>query len=250
MTMYYFGKIVGYIISPFSIALMGLLICILLKWRGWRHWKLVGLFSICWLWAWSTFFMVRMVGAPLESGYLINNRAPKAEMLPQADVIFLLGGGMWRSTNISGIGEMMSSADRVWCAARLFNHGKARKLLVTGNGVEASTWPLLRDFGVPREAVIFDERPRNTEEEAKIVSEYRYESVLVVTSAWHMKRTLLMFEKYASDVKAMPAAVDFENSMVATKGAALSDFMPSATALSMNSVAFHEWLGYLLHKIF
>ena len=64
--------------------------------------------------------------------------------------------------------------------------------------------------------------------------------VLLVTSAWHMKRARMMFEKYAKGVEVVCAPADFEMSMVAKKGWSV---LPDAYSLHLNSVAFHEWVG-------
>ena len=64
--------------------------------------------------------------------------------------------------------------------------------------------------------------------------------VLLVTSAWHMKRARMMFEKYAKGVEVVCAPADFEMSMAAKKGWSV---LPDAYSLHLNSVAFHEWVG-------
>ena len=74
--------------------------------------------------------------------------------------------------------------------------------------------------------------------------------VLVVTSAWHMKRTMLMYEKYAPDVEAIPAPCDFENTLGADKIGGWASLLPAPEAFLGNSVAFHEWLGYFGYKWF
>lgn len=198
-----------------------------------------------WLWLWATPLMSRIVGASLERPYLVDGRVPRIESFPQADAILLLGGGMGADTNLSSYAEMWTSADRVWQAARLYKAGKALRVIATGGGVVDSTAGLLFDFGVPKEAVIFDEAPRNTEEEAKAAAKRKDKTVLVVTSAWHMKRALLMFSKYAPAVKAIPAPADFENSLAGVDSCSFLDLIPSPPSLMWNTVTFHEWLGII-----
>ena len=72
--------------------------------------------------------------------------------------------------------------------------------------------------------------------------------VLVVTSAWHMKRTMLMYQKYAPNVEAIPAPCDFENTMAIEKVPGWSRFLPDPAAFMANGIAFHEWLGYFGYK--
>lgn len=73
--------------------------------------------------------------------------------------------------------------------------------------------------------------------------------ILLVTSAWHMKRARMMFEKYAKDVEVACAPADFEMSMAAKWKFSLELVMPSGYAFMLNSVAFHEWVGIVGYKI-
>lgn len=189
------------------------------------------------------------MGFGLEEEFLVDDKIPKLDSYPNADAILLLGGSMGCDTNICDTAEMWSSADRVWQAARLFKVGKADKIIVTGGGVVASTKALLLDFGVPGDAIIFDETPRNTEEEARAAAMRGDRRVIVVTSAWHMKRAMMMFDKYAPDVDAIPAPADFENTLASARAISYWDFIPNPAALAANSIAFHEWLGILAYRI-
>ena len=177
-------------------------------------------------------------------------------------------------TNLSPYAEMWTSADRVWQAARLYKAGKASKIIATGDYAKDTTLPLLKAFGVGEEAVSFLDA-RTTEEEAKGIRELfsrververvdvsrkerkerkddsRVEGgevkVLLVTSAWHMKRARLMFEKYAPEIEVICAPADFENSITAWRGVSL---IPDFNVFALNSVAFHEWVGIIGYIIF
>ena len=188
------------------------------------------------------------MGAALEVEFLVDGRVPPVESLPQADLIELHGGGMGLATNIGYRAEMWSNADRVWYAARIWKAGKAPKILVTAPNSDLTTGGLLADLGVPEEAIVYDLKPRNTEEEAKCVSANGVKSALVVTSAWHMKRTMLMYQKYAPNVKAIPAPCDFEFTLGTFNVGGWTSLLPAFAVFSGNSIAFHEWLGYLGYK--
>ena len=246
--MYYINKIIGFLISPIGIAIAGgilALICARLKKVDFAKW--IGSLTVVWLWLWMTPLMTRFVGAPLEREFLICGRVPVVESFPEADAIVVLGGSMGSDTNLSGYAEMSTSADRVWQAARLWKAGKAPKIIATGDGARESTLGLLKDFGVDEKCVEFLDA-RNTEEEARVVSGQELgvsgqsvkPKVLLVTSAWHMKRARMMFEKYAKGVEVVCAPADFEMSMAARKGWSV---LPDAYSLHLNSVAVHEWVG-------
>ena len=74
--------------------------------------------------------------------------------------------------------------------------------------------------------------------------------VLLVTSAWHMKRARLMFEKYASEIEVVCAPADFENTFTAEKTPLFKMVLPDSNVFMLNSVAFHEWVGIVGYKVF
>ena len=288
--MYTLNKIVGYMISPAGFGMALVAAAVLARVLGRRRlagWAVV--LALANFWIWSTPWMTQWMGAALEAEFLVDGRVPEVESFPRADLIELHGGGMGVVTNFSPYAEMWNGADRVWHAARLWREQVKRrkekgesadvKILVTSAGTDLSTGPLLEDLGVPKEAIIYDFGPRNTEEEAKAVGglfstsrtervsaerkpdrgrreaeapeeELQAARVLVVTSAWHMKRTMLMYQKYAPNVEAIPAPCDFENTMVMAKTSDWALFLPDPAAFMENSVAFHEWLGYFGYKWF
>ena len=248
--MYHINKIVGFVASPIGGVIAGLicvLICAKLKRRRLVKW--IGGLTVIWLWLWMTPIMTWVVGVPLEREFLVDGRVPMVETFPKADAIVLLGGAMGIETNLSSYAEMWPGADRVWQTARLYKTGKAQQVIATGNGARDSTLPLLKDFGVPSECVVFHDA-RNTEEEAKNVNKMGYKRILLVTSAWHMKRARLMFKKYAPDVDVVCAPADFENSIVAARPFSFTDFLPDPGAFMGNSVALHEWVGIVGYKLF
>ena len=269
--MYTLNKVVGYLISPAGFGIMLVSTAVLARVLGRR--RLAGwavLLALANFWIWSTPWMTQRMGAALEAEFLVDGRVPGVELLPPADAIVLHGGGMGLATNIGYQAEMWSNADRVWHAARLWrDQGERRrekgesaeiKILVTSAGTDLSTGPLLADLGIPKDAIIYDFGPRNTEEEAKAIARMfecsecsnaeKASKVLVVTSAWHMKRTMLMYQKYAPNVEAIPAPCDFENTIRCMEPIGIVDFIPSPWALLMNCVSFHEWVGIWGYKLF
>ena len=248
--MYYINKIVGFLVSPIGGAIAGgiaAVVCARLGRKCLAKW--LGGLMVAWLWLWMTPIMTWVVGVPLEREFLVDGRVQTVETFPEADVIVLLGGSMGIETNLSSYAEMGPSADRVWQSARLYKAGKAPIVIATGNSAIDTTLPLLKDFGLPGGIVSFHDA-RNTEEEAKLVERMGYKKILLVTSAWHMKRARLMFEKYAPSVEVVCAPADFENSMVAARPFSFLDFLPDPGVFMGNSVALHEWVGIAGYKLF
>ena len=207
--------------------------------------------------------MCRWIGGSLERGWPV----VMAEDAPKADAIVLLGGGMGANPRVYPYAEMWGGADRVWHAARLYNAGKAPMIIPTGCGERESSFPLLRDFGVPESAIIIEDAARNTEENARFVEKLinsRVEhvervdekaveackpKVLLVTSAWHMSRSVLMYKKYAPSLEIIPAATDYEVRVRVGHPFELGDLWPSADYLHGNTAMFKEWLGYWGYRL-
>ena len=256
--MYCINKIVGFLVSPIGIAIFGgffALMCAKREHRRAAKW--LGGLTVAWLWLWMTPIMTWIVGVPLEREFLVDGKVPVVETFPKTDAIVLLGGSMGVETNLSSYAEMWTSADRVWQAARLYKAGKSTKIIATGDHAVDSTLGLLLDFGVAKDDVCFMDA-RNTEEEAKGIREMLERSgvinssstgskVLLVTSAWHMKRARMMFEKYAPDIEIVCAPADFENSMTAKRGFSI---VPDVNVFTLNSIAFHEWVGIVGYTLF
>ena len=245
--MYYVNKIVGFLVSPIGGAIAGGVIAVVCARLGRKRLaKWIGGLTLALLWLWMTPIMTWVVGVPLEREFLVDGKVPAVESFPEADAIALLGGSMGVDTNLNQYAEMAASADRVWQAARLYRAERAGKIIVTGDYAKDSTLGLLLDFGVAKDDVSFL-NARNTEDEAKGIAKNGVKKILLVTSAWHMKRARLMFEKYAPEVEVVCAPADFENSITAWRGVSL---IPDFNVFALNSVAFHEWVGIVGYTIF
>ena len=253
--MYLLNKIVGGCLNPLVIGLALVVaggLCLWLKRRKTGFGLLIG--SVSWLWLWSTPVMFRWLGRSLEREWPV----VKAEDSPQADAIVLLGGGMGSNTNVYPYAEMWSGADRVWHAARLYKAGKAPIVIPTGVGERESTLPLLRDLGVPESAVVIEDKARNTEENARFVEQIlaakntedaKTFKVLLVTSAWHMRRSVLMYRRYAPSLEIIPAPADYEATVMTGHPFLLKEIWPDAFMLSANSYMFKEQIGYWGYRL-
>ena len=248
--MYYINKIVGFAVSPIGIAIFGGLLALFCAKRECRRAaKWLGWLTVVWLWLWMTPIMTWVVGVPLEKEFLVDGRVPTVESFPEADAIVLLGGSMGVETNLSQYAEMWTSADRVWQSARLYRAEKAGKIIATGDYAKYSMLGLLLDFGVAKDDVSFLDA-RNTEDEAKGIAKNGVKKILLVTSAWHMKRARLMFEKYAPGIDVVCAPADFENTFMAEKTPLFKMLLPDPNVFMLNSVAFHEWVGIVGYGVF
>ena len=147
--MYYINKIVGFLVSPIGGAIAGgvlAVVCVRLGRKCLAKW--LGGLTVAWLWLWMTPIMTWVVGVPLEREFLVDGKVPMVETFPEADAIVLLGGSMGIETNMSSYAEMATSADRVWQAVRLYQAGRASRLVATGDYAKDTPLPLLKEFGV------------------------------------------------------------------------------------------------------
>ena len=261
--MYYLNKIIGVMMSPTVMGLVVLAVLVALRAKRRSLWIVLGL-----LWFWTSAIPGRILGLPLEREWLVDGEIPTAAGFPTADAIVCLGGGMNAATNEVHGANMFPAADRAWMAARLWKQGKAPKVICTGTGCAASTRELLLDFGVPENAMAFIEEARNTEEEAKqivrlfdssdclieggvenqTIRQSNNHQILLVTSAWHMRRAKLMFEKYATEIEIVPAPTDFEATIGFDNGFDFRELLPNANSLLLNEAFLREWIGYFGYK--
>ncbi len=152
------------------------------------------------------------------------------------------------------------SAERFIEAVRLYHAGKISKILISGGSgtigrPELAESPALRglaiELRVPPKDVFIDDRSRNTYENATYSLEQlemldlAQDSVLLITSATHMRRALACFQKQG--IKSAPYAVDFNtdgNVKFSYEG-----LLPTSSALILWSKLLHEWVGYLVYSV-
>ena len=104
---------------------------------------------------------------------------------------------------------------RVKRAAEMHRQGRVGTLLLTGAGVGGDSAAGLaaqaQKLGVPREAILLEERSTTTRENvlvaAAIVRAQGWTSVALVTSASHMARALRVARRAVPDVQWIPVAV-------------------------------------------
>ena len=245
--MYYLNKIIGVMTNPTVMGLVVLAALVALRAKRRSLWIVLGL-----LWFWTSAIPGRILGLPLEREWLVDGEIPTAESFPTADAIVCLGGGMTVTTNGFLSADINQSADRVWMAARLYKAGKAPKVFVTS---EADA-RFMVDLGVPREAITVNDTARNTEEEARGLVEVLGQSrtaakpkVLLVTSAWHMRRAKLMYERYAKGVEVVPAPTDHMTMSMFGRPLEFRDFIPDPTMIGQNAYLFKEILAYYGYRL-
>jgi len=112
------------------------------------------------------------------------------------------------------------------------------------NNEAVETKKHLTERGVPAENIIIEDKSRNTLENAQYVETLvGGEPFFLVTSAYHMPRSMEVFQKMGTN--AIPAPTDFKT----RRGYTLFDFFPNPGNLEKSNLAFHEYLGILYYRI-
>jgi uncharacterized SAM-binding protein YcdF (DUF218 family) len=186
---------------------------------------------------------------------------------PQVDAIVLLGGGTHSAAYPRQNVEFGEAGDRLVHAAWLYRGGYAPYILVTGGKLPwslragspaADMASLLTFMGVDESAIVLEERSVNTYENAlfskDILEAREAKTILLVTSAMHMPRSVLLFEKQGFEV--IPAPTDFKIVEI-TESRPLREawpnwvlgFIPSSSNLSSTSQVLKEYLGILIYGL-
>jgi len=202
------------------------------------------------IWALSTSLVSDALISRLENGLAIPDR-------PKGDVIVLLGGGIYdKVPDLTGRGapteEMLA---RMVTALRLQRQLDV-PILVSGGVVYAgrsAEAPVVRrfllDLGVPDRKILVEDKSRDTAENARfsrtILQQHRFRQPLLVTSAFHMRRSLKAFSREGISVTPIPA-----NFMTASERAIVwADLLPSSGAMHGTATALREFLGLLYYRL-
>jgi uncharacterized SAM-binding protein YcdF (DUF218 family) len=171
-----------------------------------------------------------------------------------ADVscMIVLGGAFETEvTTARGGIELNQSADRFVEALRLALRYPQAKILVSGGdgslsgayeGDAAASLRFFEAFGLPRDRLVTETTSRNTDENAEnsrqILTDAGLSDCLLITSAFHMPRSVGLFRK--ADLAVIPWPTDFRTSGKVTL--ALDFTQPTLNAQQM-ATATREWLG-------
>jgi len=174
----------------------------------------------------------------------------------RGDVIVMLGGGATLDTpNVDGFGHLSGfAANRLLTCAQLYNKLNL-PVLVSGGKVLETTGSeadiakvILMGLGVPGEKIIIENKSLNTTENAKftkeLIGKYGFVQPILVTSAFHMERAVLQFEK--ANLLVIPYPTDYQTNL--HHSFQPHQLWPSASALLDVSLALKEYVGILAVK--
>ncbi len=253
----FLSKLLPIFLYPLSLAALLLIGGLLIRKPQWRKRAIFLATLLIWLGGngWVTGALLKS----LEWQYL------PLENIPNADIIVVLGGGTQPHLYPRPGPELDDAGDRIIYGAQLYREGKAPLILVTGGHLPWSFSPqgaaqemadLMTFMGVPENAILLEEESANTYENAiftkNILAPRGITRIILVTSAFHMPRSVAVFEKQGFEV--IPAPTDFivtqfDQTLPFSQvwPNYLFSLFPSAGNLDQTTLALKEYLGILTY---
>ena len=253
----YLTRIFWLVVQPLSVSVVLLMLSLAFGWvrRRWIPRTFAGLSLLVLFVCCFTTFGYALI-TPLET------RFERPAEPVRVDGIVVLGGAMdGEVTTVRGGWELARSGDRYVEAVRLaLKYPTAKVVVAAGPAALAphqepealAAQRLFADFGVSGTRVILDDRSRNTEENAVFAKELagaaEGQTWLLVTSAFHMPRSVGLFRKAGFVV--VPWPTDYLAS--GAEGLNIRVDQP-AENIAVATIALREWTGlvgyYLVGKI-
>ena len=251
---FYLSKIFWLFAQPINLIglLLGVaLLALLLRRRRTAIAATAAGFAVLALSAWTSLGALML--HPLEDRFARPDPAPG-----EVAGIVVLGGGFEGSVNLARGGyELNASGDRFVEAAVLARRYPAARVVVTGGAssltlegeADGDTAPrLLVALGVEPERLVLENRSRNTYENAlftkELVNPRPGEAWLLVTSAFHMPRSMGLFREAGFEVVAWPA--DYRTAGTEYPGLTQDNFSDS---LQNTTLAIREWIGLIAYRL-
>ena len=247
-----FSKILGFVFEPANLVALALVLGLVLSFTRLKRIG-QGLTGV------ATVLFLIMCFSPLGTFLLqrLENRFPHPDSgLPAPAGIIVLGGAMNEDRSVArGEISLDQAASRLTAGVVLARRFPKARLIFTGGSGDLmqNALPeadgvkrLWLDLGVPEARMIFESRSRNTYENAvftrALLAPKPGERWLLVTSAWHMPRSMGIFRHAGFDVIAYP--VDYRTFGDTRDGLPLYNAVASLERLDM---AMHEWIGLVAY---
>ena len=174
-----------------------------------------------------------------------------------ADAIVVLSG-MIEERKSAPLGEWSGAVDRFEGGVGLLRAQKAPLLIFTGGFVpwrpeDRPEGEILKEravnLGLPRDKILVTGKVENTEAEAsavkKMIKDLKFRElmdkprIILVTSAYHMRRAKMLFQRQGLEVEPFP--VDFQ--LPYQERITIISFLPNAECLKNSETAMREAVG-------
>ena len=256
----YLSKLLPLFFYPLGLACLLMVVALVTLWKRPR-WATVAI---------ALALIVLLIGS---NGWVTNSlvrslesqNIPRGE-LPNAEAIVVLGGATKPALPPRPSVDLNEEGDRILYAAQLYHQRKAPLVILSGGRIDwrgrgpsesADMATILSQLGVPASAIIQEPDSLNTRENAvnvkKILEERNIHQVLLVTSAIHMPRSLLIFKRLL--ISAIPAPTDFliaDNDLQELQSSPQSkliNLLPDADRLQQCTRALKEYVGLGVYRL-
>ncbi len=205
---------------------------------------------LSWAVRFACVFLLAVWALPVDWVFLksLEHMVPAAPLPAHVDGIIVLGG--WAATNPEALG-VNDATERFIEGVGLARRYPAAKLVFTGGSADpfrqdigefTSVRLALDRIGFPMDRVVVEERSRDTWENAvlskQLVKPGPDEVWILVTSAFHMPRSMAVFRKVGW--KVLPYPCDYRTgSVLQWSGRSFLE------RIDKIDIAAHEWVGFL-----
>lgn len=246
------------LVDPIFLLLVAVAVGLALSGGGWTYRSRRG--KVGRVLAWCAWLALWLLSTPWVSSSLVRSystrprdlRADLAGTAPERRALIVLSAGLdVDEFNVPAM-ERLSEPGlaRGVGAARVYHeHGFGHVIISGRDAVQEPTAlasamaDLLVALGVPRKKIRLETESRDTRENAlysaRLVRDLQVDTVVVVTSALHMPRSIRMFERAGLSV--LPAPVRFQS----PPPEGLERLIPSSLALRRSQRLVHEIVGLL-----
>jgi uncharacterized SAM-binding protein YcdF (DUF218 family) len=245
------SKILWFVIQPINLSLIVSLVGLAFmrfRWFRLAYSLITGAMLLLVLCVWTSFGA--MLVNPLEQRFL------RPELPAKVEGIVVLGGGLEGGINLARGGyELNAGGDRFvetavlarrFPEARIVISGGSGALMLEGEGDADTAVRLFGALGIARGRLILESQSRNTYENAvftkQLVSPQAGETWLLVTSAFHMPRSVALFRE--ADFAVTPWPVDYRTS--GSEGIGFFKDNP-VDSLQTATLGIREWIGLLAY---
>jgi len=250
---FFLSKTIDFLLMPLNISLIFLFYALAAKKPGRK--KNAVILSIFILFVISNAYLIDKAFAWWEY-----KAVRVSEINKTYDAGILLTGGMINVPALEADPGIGPHADRFLKTYELYKNGKIRKIIITGasgkqftnigKGEAQQTAKFLVQWGVDPRDIILEQKARNTRENALFTAqilnrEFVKGDFLLITSAFHMRRSVGCFEKAGIKTDQFPA--DFYSNAYEHQ---LKDyFIPDPEVLGYSQLLFRELVGILIYKM-
>ena len=241
--MIYLHKIIPWFFLPLGLIVIFFLLFLIFKK------KIFFLISFFLLFIFSNNFLADNFFSIIEGSYT----NVELKNIPNSEAVVILSGMTSRIYNNNKFFDEWSDPDRFFAGLKLIKNNKSKKLIFTNSLLPweknfRSEGDILRDkaidLGIPESKIFLTNIVHNTEDESKSLKNILDDKskIILVTSAFHMKRAKFLVEKNGYEV--FPYPVDFK---VHQSRLNLIYYLPDLKAMSLFTIGLNELYGRIYY---